>query len=115
MATSDNNTPVAEATPVSFYEDVENLKKLCNFLRSKEGPPVREAIELDKRVHYLKGACDNDECTCRNASISQSFLILSCLVRVSSLINRRKTRQFPDGAKERNQMAVKLAAFQLSR
>ncbi len=38
-----------------FYEDEENLKKLCNFLRSNEGVPVREAIEMDKRVYYLKG------------------------------------------------------------
>jgi hypothetical protein len=41
--------------PIVFYEDEENLKKLCNFLRSNEGPPVREAIEMDKRVYYLKG------------------------------------------------------------
>lgn len=38
-----------------FYEDEDNLKKLCNFLRSSEGPPVREAIEMEKRVYYLKG------------------------------------------------------------
>lgn len=45
--------PAADA--VSFYEDEKNLKKLCDFLRSSEGPPVREAIEMDKRVYYLKG------------------------------------------------------------
>jgi len=39
----------------SFYESEENLQKLCNFLRSREGPPVREALLMDKRVHYLKG------------------------------------------------------------
>lgn len=39
----------------SFYDEVENLKKLCNFLRSTEGPPVREAVEMDKRVYYIKG------------------------------------------------------------
>lgn len=44
----------AEEEP-SFYEEEENLKKLCDFLRGKEGPAVREAIEMDKRVHYLKG------------------------------------------------------------
>jgi len=38
-----------------FYEKEENLKKLCDFLRSNEGPPVREAVEMDKRVYYLKG------------------------------------------------------------
>jgi translocation protein SEC62 len=40
---------------VEFYSDENNLKKLCNFLRSSEGPAVREAIEMDKRVYYLKG------------------------------------------------------------
>jgi hypothetical protein len=35
---------------VEFYSDENNLKKLCNFLRSSEGPAVREAIEMDKRV-----------------------------------------------------------------
>mmetsp|Transcript_31169 Transcript_31169/g.47162 ORF Transcript_31169/g.47162 Transcript_31169/m.47162 type:complete len:326 (+) Transcript_31169:63-1040(+) len=39
----------------AFYEEDENLKKLCNFLRSAEGPAVREAIEMEKRVYYLKG------------------------------------------------------------
>jgi hypothetical protein len=40
---------------LSFYEDEKNLKKLCDFLRSSDGPAVREAIEMDKRVYYLKG------------------------------------------------------------
>lgn len=39
----------------SFYESEENLMKLCDFLRSNEGPAVREAVEMDKRVTYLKG------------------------------------------------------------
>ena len=38
------------------YEDEKNLMKLCDFLRSSEGPAVREAIEMDKRVYYIKGA-----------------------------------------------------------
>jgi len=38
-----------------FYENEIHLRKLCNFLRSPEGPSVREAIEMDKRVYYLKG------------------------------------------------------------
>lgn len=50
--TEDNGT---EKAPPSFYEDEENIQKLCNFLRSSEGPPVREALLMDKRVHYLKG------------------------------------------------------------
>ena len=40
-----------------FYENEDNLTKLCDFLRSSEGPPVREAVEMDKRVYYIKGAC----------------------------------------------------------
>lgn len=38
-----------------FYDDEKHLMKLCDFLRSSEGPPVREAIEMDKRVYYIKG------------------------------------------------------------
>jgi hypothetical protein len=49
MATSEDTT-----TP-SFYEDEDNLRKLCDFLRSGEGPPVREALLMEKRVYYLKG------------------------------------------------------------
>jgi hypothetical protein len=44
-----------EETKPSFYDDEENIKKLSNFLRSREGPPVREALLMEKRVHYLKG------------------------------------------------------------
>jgi translocation protein SEC62 len=44
----------SDATP-SFYEDIDNLKKLCDFLRGKHGPPVREALLMEKRVHYMKG------------------------------------------------------------
>jgi translocation protein SEC62 len=51
MAASDGK----EAEKTGFYDQVENLKKLCNFLRSTEGPKVREAVEMDKRVYYLKG------------------------------------------------------------
>ena len=40
---------------LSFYEDTENLKKLCNFLLSGEGPSLREALLMEKRVLYLKG------------------------------------------------------------
>jgi hypothetical protein len=59
MATKAANGAVPEkkeeaATP-SFYDDEENIKKLSNFLRSREGPPVREALLMEKRVHYLKG------------------------------------------------------------
>lgn len=45
----------AENGNSKFYEDEETLKKLCDFLRSAEGPPVREAVEMEKRVYYLKG------------------------------------------------------------
>jgi len=39
----------------SFYEQEGNLQLLCNFLRTKEGPAVREALLMDKRVLYMKG------------------------------------------------------------
>ena len=43
-------------SPTVFYEkNPEQLKKLCDFLRSRNGPPVREALLMEKRVHYLKG------------------------------------------------------------
>jgi len=39
----------------TFYESDESLIKLCDFLRGSEGPSLREAIEMDKRVYYIKG------------------------------------------------------------
>ena len=54
----DNRISTTMATKTdapSFYEDVENLKKLCNFLLTGEGPRVREALLMEKRVLYLKG------------------------------------------------------------
>jgi hypothetical protein len=54
MASTSNGTEGSEGG-IAFYEDVENLKKLCDFLRSKHGPPVREALLMEKRVHYIKG------------------------------------------------------------
>jgi len=55
-AKTNGKAPVKEEEEeLSFYEEEENLKQLCNFLRSDMGPPVREAIEMDKRVYYLKG------------------------------------------------------------
>jgi translocation protein SEC62 len=38
-----------------YYDDVDHLKKLCDFLRSRQGPPIREALLMEKRVQYLKG------------------------------------------------------------
>lgn len=49
---NEKDEPVEEQV---FYKQEENLKKLCDFLRSNEGPPVREAVEMDKRVYFLKG------------------------------------------------------------
>lgn len=42
---------------VAYWENEENLKKLCDFLRSQDGAAVREAVEerIEKRVHYIKG------------------------------------------------------------
>ena len=50
-----DDTNGASTTPPSFYDDEENLEKLCDFLRSGEGPPCRQAILMEKRVLYLKG------------------------------------------------------------
>jgi hypothetical protein len=49
-----------EDKKTSFYDDEENLKKLCDFLRSREGPAVREALLMEKRVHYLKGGSSQE-------------------------------------------------------
>jgi len=54
MATKAKVEPV-DAEELTFYEIEENLVKLCDFLRGKQGPSVREAMQMDKRVHYLKG------------------------------------------------------------
>lgn len=54
MATNGSTTKKEEKEP-SFYDDEENQKKLCDFLRSREGPGIREALLMEKRVHYLKG------------------------------------------------------------
>jgi hypothetical protein len=54
MASNGKAEAKEEKTP-SFYDDTENLKKLCDFLRSGKGPPIREALLVEKRVHYLKG------------------------------------------------------------
>lgn len=56
---------------LSFYEEEEHLTKLCNFLRSNEGPPVREAVEMDKRVYYLKGkkSLTRRHCSCLYVAI----------------------------------------------
>ena len=40
---------------VEFYDEDKNLNKLCDFLRGSSGPAVREAIQNDKRVYYIKG------------------------------------------------------------
>jgi hypothetical protein len=55
MATDNGTAAKAEEKPKSHYDDIENLKKLCDFLRSGQGPPIREALLMEKRVHYLKG------------------------------------------------------------
>jgi len=64
----------------SFYDDIEHQKKLCDFLRSKQGPPVREALLMEKRVHYMKGTLMGVMLRTVNARFS---LILSTIVYVS--------------------------------
>lgn len=54
MATKEKAQTV-DAEQLSFYEIEANLAKLCDFLRTGQGPSVREAMQMDKRVHYLKG------------------------------------------------------------
>mmetsp|Transcript_50080 Transcript_50080/g.55937 ORF Transcript_50080/g.55937 Transcript_50080/m.55937 type:complete len:340 (-) Transcript_50080:75-1094(-) len=60
VSKTENGSPATQTEDkteetLSFYEDTENLKKLCNFLLSGEGPRVREALLMEKRVTYLKG------------------------------------------------------------
>jgi hypothetical protein len=59
VSKTENGAPAAQTDDqtesLSFYEDTENLKKLCNFLLSGEGPSLREALLMEKRVLYLKG------------------------------------------------------------
>ena len=51
-----SNGATADADkPASFYDNEDNIRKLCNFLRSRGGVAVREALLMEKRVHYLKG------------------------------------------------------------
>ena len=42
---------------LAFYQEPGNLKKLCDFLRSRQGPALREAVLMDQRVYYIKGVC----------------------------------------------------------
>ena len=61
-----------------FYEDEKQLMKLCDFLRSSEGPPVREAIEMDKRVYYIKGALME--------GLSYNISFMMCIYRIIFLL-----------------------------
>ena len=71
-----------EEPKVTCYEDEENLKKLCDFLRSSDGPAVREALLMEKRVYYLKGrsigfwwSSDHiGQCTKTNTSLILSII-----------------------------------------
>ena len=49
----DTNTNVSKS--LAFYQEPGNLKKLCDFLRSRQGPALREAVLMDQRVYYIKG------------------------------------------------------------
>ncbi|KAL7562689.1 hypothetical protein ACA910_006376 [Epithemia clementina (nom. ined.)] len=40
---------------VEFYQELNNQKQLCNFLRSRQGPKLREAVCMGQRVYYIKG------------------------------------------------------------
>jgi len=95
--TSNNND--SSDSNISFYEDPENLKKLCNFLRSSEGPPVREAIEMEKRVYYLKGTSCFGFC-------ALSFIRNYSVPHIAQ--TRRKARHIPGGTQDQ-EMALQLA------
>lgn len=51
---SNTSTPLV-GKAVEFYEELNNQKHLCNFLRSRQGPKLREAVCMGQRVYYLKG------------------------------------------------------------
>ena len=86
-----------------FYDDDKNLMKLCDFLRSTEGPPVREAVEMDKRVYYIKGACY------RGATFGGQINLGVVQVKSHTPLirpeHRRKAGEFHGRAKERNKVA----------
>mmetsp|Transcript_546 Transcript_546/g.728 ORF Transcript_546/g.728 Transcript_546/m.728 type:complete len:333 (+) Transcript_546:276-1274(+) len=44
-----------ETKPTEFYQDVQALRKLCDFLRSRQGPKTREGVCRGQRIHYIKG------------------------------------------------------------
>jgi len=91
-STTDASTP--------FYEDEKNLKALCNFLRSSDGPAVREAIEMDKRVYYLKGKLSltrvNLHCHRLHSKFAMLLILCLTLLQVISLstswLSQRKGR-----------------------
>ena len=51
----DGVSPEASERIMSFYRQEKNLQLLCEFLRGSDGVGVKEAIQNDKRVLYLKG------------------------------------------------------------
>mmetsp|Transcript_20182 Transcript_20182/g.43575 ORF Transcript_20182/g.43575 Transcript_20182/m.43575 type:complete len:334 (-) Transcript_20182:92-1093(-) len=48
---SDTKTSAA----LEHYQDIPALKKLCDFLRGRQGPKVREGVCRGQRVQYIKG------------------------------------------------------------
>jgi hypothetical protein len=50
-----SNTTTTVSKSLAFYQEPGNLKKLCDFLRSRQGPALREAVLMDQRVYYIKG------------------------------------------------------------
>uniref|UniRef100_A0A7S3L1N7 Translocation protein SEC62 n=1 Tax=Amphora coffeiformis TaxID=265554 RepID=A0A7S3L1N7_9STRA len=52
---SDKKEETKVSKSLAFYQEPGNLKKLCDFLRSRQGPALREAVLMDQRVYYLKG------------------------------------------------------------
>lgn len=52
---SEDNKTASVSKCLAFYQEPGNLKKLCDFLRSRQGPALREAVLMDQRVYYIKG------------------------------------------------------------
>ena len=97
----------------SFYEDEANLKKLCNFLRSNEGPPVREAVQMDQRVYYLKGALLYFRDCTNVTSFDSLFLTISHVYSALSH-RRRKIGELLGGTKEGHQMAIESSKIRVT-
>ncbi len=85
-----------------LYEDEKHLMKLCDFLRSSEGPPVREAVEMkgfvDSGAFQLMNLSTVRHWRWCASSFATVFFHVYILIFISSLFSaqyrRGKTCQF---------------------